>query len=102
MSEPRNGTRWGRMTGMAAASLAAVAGLGTVTWQHAFGLDATIIVQDGNATFSSSRITANDAAFGLAPVRLSTGTWKNVLRAGFATATLDGLCVSKQIGRAHV
>lgn len=91
----RHGTRWGRMAGALAASLGTLAALATLTWNNAFGLDSTIIIQDGNATFSSSQITADDAAFGMAPVRLGNGTWKNVLRAGFATATLDGLCISK-------
>ncbi|WP_418057742.1 DUF6230 family protein [Pimelobacter simplex] len=92
---PRHGTRWRRTAGALAVSFAALAGLGTATWHEAFGFDARIIVQDGNATFSSSRITADDAAFGMAPVRLGNGTWKNLLRAGFARASLDGLCVSK-------
>lgn len=91
----RHGTRWGPMAGALATSLGTLAALASMTWNHAFGLDSTIIIQDGNATFSSSQITADDAAFGMAPVRLGNGTWKNVLRAGFATATLNGLCISK-------
>ncbi|MCX6399053.1 MAG: DUF6230 family protein [Propionibacteriales bacterium] len=91
----RHGTRWGPMAGALVTSLGTLAALASLTWTHAFGLDSTIIIQDGNATFSSSQITADDAAFGMAPVRLGDGTWKNVLRAGFATATLNGLCISK-------
>lgn len=92
---PRTGTRWGRMAVALTTSLAALGTLAWTSWHHAFGYDATILVQDGDASFSSSRITADDAAFGMAPVRLGDGTWKNVLRAGFATASLDGLCISK-------
>lgn len=91
----RHGTRWGRMAAALVASLGTLGALASLTWNHAFGLDSTIIIQDGNATFSSSQIMADDAAFGMAPVRLGNGTWKNVLRAGFATATLNGLCISK-------
>ncbi|MFW6868537.1 DUF6230 family protein [Nocardioides sp. CPCC 206347] len=91
----RHGTRWKRLAGALTASLGTLAALASITWQNAFGIDATIIIQDGNATFSASQINANDAAFGMAPVRLGNGNWKNVLRAGFATATLDGLCISK-------
>jgi hypothetical protein len=89
------GTRWGRMVGALAAGLGALTGLATLTWHQALGFDTTLVIQDGNATFSSSQITADDAAFGMAPVRLGNGTWKNLLRAGFATASLNGLCVSK-------
>ncbi len=93
--EQRNGTRWGRAAAVAGTSLATLGTLATLTWQQALGFDATVVIQGGNATFSSSRITADDAAFGMAPVRLGNGTWKNLLRAGFARAGMDGLCVSK-------
>lgn len=93
--EQRNGTRWGRAAAVAGMSLATLGTLATLTWQQALGFDATVVIQGGNATFSSSQITADDAAFGMAPVRLGTGTWKNLLRAGFARAGMDGLCVSK-------
>lgn len=89
------GTRWRRMSGALGTGLAALGTLATLTWQQALGFDATLVIQDGNATFSTSQLTADDAAFGMAPVRLGNGTWKNVLRAGFATASLNGLCVSK-------
>lgn len=91
----RQGTRWGRTAGAAGLALATLGALASLTWHNALGLDATILIQDGNASFSSSQITADDVAFGVAPVRLGNGTWKNVLRAGFASASLNGLCISK-------
>ena len=90
-----HGTRWRRMTALLGAGLGTLGALATLTWHQALGFETTLVIQDGNATFSSSQITADDAAFGMAPVRLGNGTWKNVLRAGFASASLDGLCVSK-------
>lgn len=95
MTNVRLGTRWRRMAGLLGAGLGSLGVLATLTWNQALGFDATLVIQDGNATFSSSQITADDAAFGMAPVRLGNGTWKNLLRAGFASASLDGLCVSK-------
>lgn len=95
MEQVRRGTRWRRMALLMGASLGTLGTLATLTWQQVLGFEATLVIQDGNATFSSSQITADDAAFGMAPVRLGDGTWKNVLRAGFASASLDGLCVSK-------
>ncbi|NHA01447.1 hypothetical protein G5V59_20900 [Nocardioides sp. W3-2-3] len=95
MEQGRRGTRWRRMGALLGAGLGTLGALATLTWNQVLGFDATLVIQDGNATFSSSQITADDAAFGMAPVRLGDGTWKNVLRAGFASASLDGLCVSK-------
>lgn len=93
--DTHHGTRWRRMTALLGAGLGTLGALATLTWHQALGFEATLVIQDGNATFSTNQLTADDAAFGMAPVRLGNGTWKNVLRAGFATASLDGLCVSK-------
>ncbi|WP_408897003.1 DUF6230 family protein [Nocardioides sp. R1-1] len=93
--DTHHGTRWRRLGAALAVSLGTLGGLATLTWQQALGFDATVVIQDGSATFSSSQITADDAAFGMAPVRVGNGTWKNLLRAGFARAGMDGLCVSK-------
>ncbi|MBO0843236.1 MAG: hypothetical protein J2O46_08625, partial [Nocardioides sp.] len=96
MSSCATGTRWVRASSMMAVGLAVVAGLGSMMSRDVLGLqfDPSVLVQSDSATFSSSQITANDVGFGMAPVR-SGGKWHNTLRAGFASATVKGLCVSK-------
>jgi len=91
----RLGTRWGRSTIAIGVGLAATAALGSMMWRGVAGFDSSVILQDASATFSSSEIDAQDVGFGMAPVTTVHGGQKAVLRAGFARASLDGLCVSK-------
>lgn len=94
----RTGTRWGRSSVMMLAGLAAVGGMGTIIGTSAFGISSTMVVQSTNASFSSTQINAVDAGFGMVPQTRYGAAGpqaKPALRAGFATATINGLCVSK-------
>ncbi|MFI5622344.1 DUF6230 family protein [Nocardioides sp. NPDC051685] len=60
----------------------------------------TLTINNGTSTFSSTNIHAADAAFGTSVVRTqaaasSGGSWTPVLRAGFASATMNGFCLSR-------
>jgi len=82
--------------------LGAVCGMAVAAANSVLGFQANLTIMNSNATgalngfsMSSSRLTAVDAGFGMAPVQQQDGTWKNVLRAGFSSATISGLCLSK-------
>lgn len=90
-----HGTRWRRAGIMATASMAVVMFLGSMIWTNSLGFNASIIIQNSPMSFSSSRIVANDVGFGVTSVQTQSGERHNVLRAGFASAGLNGLCVSK-------
>ncbi len=89
------GTRWGRASGALLVGLALVAVAASMVWNRAFGLDARIIIQNQPMSFSTGKLVANDVGFGMTAVQQQDGAWKNVLRAGFATARMNGLCVSQ-------
>jgi len=92
---PEGRTRWGRAALAAAVGLPATGTLAAALHQRAWGLDAELVIQNSSASFSSGRIQAQDVGFAMVPVQQQDGTWRNVLRAGFATADLDGLCVAQ-------
>lgn len=98
----RHGTRWRRSLVPVVVGAALTAGMATATMSSALGFNATVTIMNTNAntdlngmSFSTSGLVANDAGFGMAPVKTQNGAWKNVLRAGFAGATLQGLCLTK-------
>ncbi len=96
MTDTAYGTRWGR------ASVAMVIGIGLLATlltamrtELISAFDSTITINNGNATFASSRIYAADAGFGTAVVGRQDGGTQPVLRAGFASATMNGFCLTK-------
>lgn len=83
---------------MAALGLALLGGMIAFTWSPlaARAFDASLKIQGGSATFSSSEIYAKDAAFGTAVVTApSAPNGLPVLRAGFASASMNGFCLTK-------
>lgn len=58
-------------------------------------LATNLVFQNAAATFSSSALNGADVGLGMATMTKQNGATINVLRAGFAHVTLDGLCVSK-------
>lgn len=95
------GTRWRRMI---AATTVGFALLGSMVATMASSASAvfspTLTINNGSSTFSSTNIHAADAAFGTALVQTqasasSGGDWTPVLRAGFASATMNGFCLSR-------
>jgi len=58
-------------------------------------LATNLVFQNAAATFSSSALNGADVGFGMATIQKQDGTTVDVLRAGFAQVSLDGLCVSK-------
>lgn len=98
MSTTRQGTRWGRAGIASLVGFGVTAGMAAMVFNGVFaGTDATIVIQNASAQFYSSEIDAVDAGFGMTPVNTQTGT-KAVLRAGFAKADLNGLCITKTEG----
>lgn len=102
MSGMRHGTRWGRATVPLVVGFGLVVAMAAATVNNVLGFEASVKIINSSSdtsmngmSISTQRLQAVDAGFGMAPVQQSDGTWKNVLRAGFANATATGLCVSK-------
>lgn len=98
----RRGTRWGRTGVLTLVGYALIAAMAGATLNSVLGFEASVRIINSNGltdqngmSFSSSRIQAVDAGFGIAPVQQAGGAWKNVLRAGFSNATISGLCIAK-------
>lgn len=91
----RLGTRWGRTGVLIGIGLAALGITSSAMATNALATYMVINSQNSPASFSSSAIVGQNVAFGMAPSTLDNGTTSNVLRAGFATASLNGLCVTK-------
>lgn len=93
-----NGTRWGRSTVMMLGALSVVAGI--VGLNRADVVALTMTYQGSAARFSTDAIRGEDVAIGVseATIRSSAGvdTKIKVLRAGFAVAEMDRLCLSIQ------
>ncbi|MEX0428170.1 DUF6230 family protein [Nocardioides sp. DS6] len=92
--EPRNGTRWGRAGMLATVAAAAVVGIATLVDQHVLALYLDIDSEASPASFNTTALVGQDVGFGMVPTSVN-GTQKSVLRAGFASATLDGFCLSQ-------
>lgn len=89
----RTGTRWGRASIAMGCGFGALASVASLVVTHVLALNFSI--QNSGAKFSTSAIYAVNAGLGMTTATTASGTTKPVLRAGFATARLDGLCVSK-------
>lgn len=74
-------------------AFAAMAGLMALLRQDV--LAAAVTYQGSTAKFSSGRVSGQDIGFGMAQVNVAGAGTRNVLAAGFATGSLDGLCVSQ-------
>ena len=95
MDNPRMGTRWGRSSGAALVGMGLTAAMSTALWTNAFGLDASLVIQNEAVSFASSKLVASDVGFGMTLIKGEDGQPRNALRAGFAGAKMNGLCVSK-------
>jgi hypothetical protein len=96
--DERHGTRWGRASVPIGLGLLAIGAALTAISHQVLALDFTVESNnaDGEPTrFASSAIYAQNVGFGMTTANLQSGTVP-VLRAGFATARLDGLCVSRK------
>lgn len=94
-SEPvRYGTRWGRATLVTALSGSLLAAMAALVSTNVLAAYVSIDSQAAPSEFNTSQIVGQDVAFGMAQASVA-GTPKPVLRAGFASATLDGFCLSK-------
>ncbi len=91
------GTSWRRTWPLVLVCVAAMASL--LVLQRNEVLAASVVYQGTTAKFSSGRVTGQDIGFGMSQLdsKSSSGTvtTRNVLAAGFATGSLDGLCVSQ-------
>ena len=94
LSAPRHGTRWGRALPLALVGLVAIGWMGSLVARHVLATYLVINAQGTPASFNTSALVGQDVGFGMVPAAVN-GTDKAVLRAGFATASLDGFCVSK-------
>ncbi len=92
---PRLGTRWRRAAVATATGLVATAAMATAVYTGAFGLQADLSINNTGFSFASSKIVATDAGFGMTVVKAADGNNRNVLRAGFSGAQMNGLCISK-------
>ncbi|RNL65075.1 hypothetical protein EFK50_03620 [Nocardioides marmoriginsengisoli] len=90
---PRYGTRWRRTGVLLGAGLAVVVAL--VALVRTSVIASSIVVQNASASFSSSAIVGQDVGLGVVPILRSNGSTGSVLRAGFATVSLNGFCLSK-------
>jgi hypothetical protein len=87
------GTRWRQALPLVMVAFVAMAGLMTLLRQDVLG--AVVTYQGTTAKFSSGRVSGQDIGFGMAQVNVAGAGTRNVLAAGFATGSLDGLCVSQ-------
>lgn len=87
------GTSWRRATPLMLLAFAAMAGLMVLVRQDV--LAAVVTYQGTTAKFSSGRVSGQDIGFGMAQVNVAGAGTRNVLAAGFATGSLDGLCISQ-------
>lgn len=78
---------------MVLVAFAVMAGMVTLLRQDV--LAAVVTYQGTTAKFSSGRVSGQDIGFGMAQVNVAGVGARNVLAAGFATGSLDGLCVSQ-------
>lgn len=96
-AETRHGTSWRRALPVMVTGLAAMAGVVVLQQQNV--LAASVVYEGTTAKFSSGRVTGQDIGFGMTQLssKSASGTvsTRNVLSAGFATGSLDGLCVSQ-------
>ncbi|UDY23205.1 DUF6230 family protein [Nocardioides sp. Kera G14] len=94
-AEPiRYGIRWGRAGAVAGVSLGLLGSMTALVTTNALAAYVTVSSQSKPSEFNTSKLTGQDVAFGMVQSDVN-GTIKPVLRAGFASATLDGFCVSK-------
>jgi hypothetical protein len=89
------GTRWGRSSLSMGAGFGILGGFAVAVWTSSFGLDASMIIQNEGVSFATSRLVATDAGLGMTVMKGQDGNSRNLLRAGFAGATMNGLCISK-------
>ena len=95
------GTRWRRMVAATTVGFGLLAGMVATMGSSASAVfSPTLTINNGSSTFSSTNIHAADAAFGTSLVQTqaaasSGGDWTPVLRAGFASATMNGFCLSR-------
>ncbi|MEU4455053.1 DUF6230 family protein [Nocardioides sp. NPDC023903] len=95
------GTRWRRMAAATTVGFGLLAGMVATMGSSASAVfSPTLTTNNGSSTFSSTNIHAADAAFGTSLVQTqaaasSGGDWTPVLRAGFASATMNGFCLSR-------
>jgi hypothetical protein len=97
--DERRGTRWGRASVPIGLGLVSIGAALTAISHQVVALDFTVENNNANGEptrFASSAIYAQNVGFGMTTAKLQSGTTVPVLRAGFATARLDGLCVSRQ------
>ncbi|TCJ21910.1 DUF6230 family protein [Nocardioides jejuensis] len=87
------GTRWRQTAPLLLLAFLMMAAALTLLRQNV--LAAVVTYQGSTAKFSSGRVTGQDVGFGMAQVNVAGAGTKTVLAAGFATGTLDGLCVSQ-------
>lgn len=90
-------TSWPRSVVLAMLALLAVGGM--LGLMRANVLASAVTYQGSSAKFSSSRVTGEDVGFGMANMTSKDGSGalstKKVLRAGFATGSLNGFCLSQ-------
>lgn len=95
------GTRWRRMVAATTVGFGLLAGMVATMGSSASAVfSPSLTINNGSSTFSSTNIHAADAAFGTSLVQTqaaasSGGDWTPVLRAGFASATMNGFCLSR-------
>lgn len=87
-------TRWGRFVAFFGVSGAALAAMASMMGSSVLATFVSVNSQADPARFNTSQLDGQDVAFGMVQTQVN-GVTKSVLRAGLATATLDGFCVSK-------
>lgn len=91
----RMGTRWGRSFAAIGMGLVLLTGAGAAVYSNVLGLNASVTIQNEGVSFATSRLKASDVGLGMTLVKGQDGNRRNALRAGFASATMNGLCISK-------
>lgn len=98
---PRHGTRWSRAAPLVLLGVGAIGATTALVETDVLATYVTVTNQATPASFNTSMIAGQYVGFGMVPGTVATGagaaaTPKAVLRAGFAVASLDGFCLTKQ------
>lgn len=91
--EAVNGTRWGRALPAMVVGLALV--VSTLGMLQAQVLALNFTVSDTSGEFASTGIRGEDVGFGMAEMTTRNGQTRKVLRAGFASGSMNGFCYSR-------
>ena len=94
MAEVQTGTRWGRTGGLMASGFLVIGVL--ISMMHAQVIAVGFKVSSGSMSFSTGGLSGDNFGIGVAQIyHTGYSSERNILRAGFASGRMDGLCLTR-------